>query len=184
MSLKPIEVLRKGLMVLENRVKTRKDVLKAQLAERKSISSEDEQWLDHDANLVDEYQVLEALEKASDYEQAFARLGDEQKALVTKMYEAADGRTKVVGKKRRRASRIFPILQLELTGDQPNLKAQSTHRLRKSPIRRIIAACLYSPRRRMQHWSSGSKSWIGIMPMGKTSQGQQNTLMRYTQTLK
>jgi len=99
MSLKPIEVLRKGLMVLENRVKTRKDVLKAQLAERKSISSEDKQWLDHNANLVDEYWVLEALEKASDYEQAFARLGDEQKALVTKMYEAADGRTKVVGKK-------------------------------------------------------------------------------------
>jgi hypothetical protein len=38
MLLKLIEVLWKGLMVLENRVKTRKDVLKAQLVERKSIS--------------------------------------------------------------------------------------------------------------------------------------------------
>ena len=110
-SLKPIEVLQKGLTVLENRVKTRKDALKAQLAERKSISSEDEQWLDHDANLVDEYRVVEALEKASDYEQAFARLGDEQKGLVVKMYEAAGAGdpTKVVGNKRRRAYQIFLV---------------------------------------------------------------------------
>ena len=108
MSLKPVEVLRKGLMVLENRIKTKKDVLKARLAQRRSISSEEEQWLDHDANLVDEYRVLEVLEKVSDYEQAFARLGDEQKGLVAKMYEAAgaDNPRKVAGKKRRRASQI------------------------------------------------------------------------------
>lgn len=52
--LNPLEVLRKGLKVLENQVKPRKEALQAQLAGRKSISSQDEQWLDHDANLVDE----------------------------------------------------------------------------------------------------------------------------------
>ena len=40
------------------------------------ISSQDEQWLDHDANLVDEEQVLEALENASDYNRGFKRLDD------------------------------------------------------------------------------------------------------------
>jgi len=71
MALTAIEVLRKGLQILKNRVKAKKEALQAQLAEKKSISSQDEQWLDHDANLVDEEWVLKALENASDYEQGF-----------------------------------------------------------------------------------------------------------------
>src|SRR5579863_5390982 len=96
-----LEVLRKGLKVLESRVKTRKEVLQTRLAERKSISPQDEQWLNHDTNLVDERQVLEVLENALDYEGAFARLDDEQKAVVRRLHEAAGDPSKVVGKKRR-----------------------------------------------------------------------------------
>jgi hypothetical protein len=103
MSSKPLEVLRKGLKILKNRVQAKKEALQAQLAERKSISSQDERWLDHDANLVDEEQVLEALEDASDYEQGFARLDGEQKGIVRKLREAA-GNLSTVGKKRKRAS--------------------------------------------------------------------------------
>jgi hypothetical protein len=68
MASNPLEVLRKGLEVLTNRIKPRKNALQAQLAKAKSISSEDEQWLDYKANLVDEQCVLEALEDAPDYE--------------------------------------------------------------------------------------------------------------------
>lgn len=126
MALNPLKVLQKGLKVLESQVKTRKEVLQTRLAERKSISPQDEQWLDNDANLVDELQVLEALEDASDYDQGLGRLNDEQKAIVRRLQEAAGDVSKVVGKKRSHASTIFAVLQLELTGtDLP--KAQNPH---------------------------------------------------------
>jgi hypothetical protein len=89
MALKPLEVLKKGLKVLKNRVKVRKETLQAQLAARKSISSQDESWLDHDADLVDEQQALEVLEDASDYERGFERLDEAQKGAVRNLREAA-----------------------------------------------------------------------------------------------
>lgn len=122
MASKPLEVLRKGLQVLTDRAKT-KEALEAQPAERKAISSSqdaDEQCPDHEADLVGERRVLEALENgAPDYERGFARLDDEQKGLVKKLREAAgDGDPSLgnavvgVGKKRKRASvpinEIFP----------------------------------------------------------------------------
>jgi len=121
MALKPlqVDVLRKGLEVLTIRTKSRKDALQAQLAEQKSISPEDEQWLDFDANLVDEQRVLETLEDASDYEEGFTRLGDEQKEIVRKLHEAAGDLSKAIGKKRQRASSIFSNLQLVLTNQRP-----------------------------------------------------------------
>ena len=55
--------------------------------------------LDHDANLVDKQQVLEALESASDYEQGLSRLNDKQRGLIKKLDEAAGNFSKVAGKK-------------------------------------------------------------------------------------
>ena len=104
----PLVVLRKGLKVLKCRVKTKKETLQARLAE-KSISSQDQRWLDHDANLVDEQQVLEALENAPDYERAFERLDNEQKGVVRKLCEAGGSPSKVVGSKRKRASNISAV---------------------------------------------------------------------------
>jgi hypothetical protein len=101
MALKPLEVLKKGLKVLENRVKVRKETLQAQLAARKSISSQDKSWLDHDANLVDEQWALEVLEDASDYERGFENLDETQKGAVRKLREAAGDLGKVVGSKRK-----------------------------------------------------------------------------------
>lgn len=120
MESKPLEVLRKGLKTLTNHVKIRKEALQAQLAESKSISSEDERWLDHDANLVDEQQVLEVLEDATDYEHAFAMLNNEQKGLVTRLCKAA-GELRVVGKKRKCTSSISLGLWLELTNQRPRI---------------------------------------------------------------
>ena len=104
MALRPLEVLRKGLKILDNRNKAKEEALRAQLAEKKSISSQDERWLDCDANLVDEQRVLETLENASDYERGFARLDGEQKDVVRKLQEAAGNLSRAVGKKRKRAS--------------------------------------------------------------------------------
>jgi hypothetical protein len=54
-------------------------------AEGKSILSQDKNWLDYEANLVDEEWVLEALEGALDYEQGLEMLSDVQKHLVNKL---------------------------------------------------------------------------------------------------
>jgi len=105
MASKPLEVLRKGLKVLTDRVETM-EALEAQLAERKAfLSRDDEQWLNHEASLlVDEQRVLEALETASDYERGFTRLDDEEKGLVKKLRQAAGDLSNAVGgKKRKRA---------------------------------------------------------------------------------
>lgn len=102
MALKPLEVLRKGLKILKNQVKVKKETLQAQLATNKSISSQDEKWLDHEANLVDEEQVLEVLENASDYERGLERLDDVQKSVVRQLREAAGDLTRVAGQKRKR----------------------------------------------------------------------------------
>ena len=119
MASKLLEVLQKGLKTLTDRIKIKKEALQAQVAECQSISSQDEQWLDHDANLVDEQRVLEILEDASDYERGFARLDEQQKGLVEKLHEAAGDLSKVVGKKRKRVSSISPGLWLELTNQRP-----------------------------------------------------------------
>jgi len=78
MVLKLLEVLRKGLNILKDRIKAKEpEALQAQLAEKKSTSSlaQDEQRLDDNANanLVDKQQVLQALENASDHERSVAR---------------------------------------------------------------------------------------------------------------
>jgi len=89
MTLKALEVLKNGLKILQAQVKAKKEKLQAQLHERKSISSHDKKWLDNEANLVDEQQVLDALENASDYERGLERLDDVQKGAVKRLREVA-----------------------------------------------------------------------------------------------
>jgi hypothetical protein len=99
MPLQPLEVLKKGLKTLQAQVKAKKEKLQAQLHEKKSISSLDKKWLDNEANLVDEQQVLEVLEKASDYERGLGRLDEGQKGVVRRLWEVAGDLSKVIGKK-------------------------------------------------------------------------------------
>ena len=72
MALKPLDILKKGLAKFSNNTKDHKDKLNAKLSQRETISSVDEQWLDHDANTVDEQRVLDDLEAASDYKRGLA----------------------------------------------------------------------------------------------------------------
>ncbi|KAF8219758.1 hypothetical protein L208DRAFT_1417721 [Tricholoma matsutake] len=103
MPLKPLEVLKKGLKILQDQVKAKKEKLQAQLHVKKSISSLDENWLDNEANLVDEQRVLDALENASDYERGCKRLDETQKGIVRRLREVAGDLSKAVGKKRKSA---------------------------------------------------------------------------------
>lgn len=99
MAPKPLKALQKWLKNLTDYVKTRKEALQHQLAAKESISEQDKHWLDHDTNLVDKQQVLEALESALDYEQGLSRLNDKQRGLMKKLDEAAGNFSKVAGKK-------------------------------------------------------------------------------------
>ena len=59
MAPKPLEiVLKKGLTKFSKKIKERKDALEAKLAQKETISADDEHWLDHEANIVDEQCVI------------------------------------------------------------------------------------------------------------------------------
>ena len=99
MAVKPLEILKKGLETLQKQVKSKKDQLQACLAEKKLISSQDEDWLDHEANSVDEHRIIDALERASDYEKGLGRLSETDKGVVKKLREVAGDLAKITGKK-------------------------------------------------------------------------------------
>lgn len=102
MAPKIIDTLKKGLAKFSKQIKARKDELNAKLLQRETISPADEEWLDHEANTVDEQRVLDELEAASDYERGFERLSEDKKATVMKLKEWAGELVKVAGNKRKR----------------------------------------------------------------------------------
>ena len=59
--MKPFDLLKKGLSTLRNQVQERKVKLTAELKAGQSISEADKEWLDGEANLVDEECVVEVL---------------------------------------------------------------------------------------------------------------------------
>ena len=89
MAPKPLEILRKGLDNLRKKVSAKRDHLLAQLADRKSISSLDEHWLDNDANMAKEQHLLDTLDKESDYERGVEKLDEKGKSIVIKLRELA-----------------------------------------------------------------------------------------------
>ena len=106
----PLNILKKGLEKLESTVKDRKQKLEAHLAERRSISSLDERWLDDEANTVDEKHVIDILEEASDYERGVARLDDKGKAIVIKLKEWAGSVAHKVIDASRKRKHTSPLL--------------------------------------------------------------------------
>jgi hypothetical protein len=102
MSLKPLEILKKGFTQLSNKIKDRKNELNAKLARKEAISSSEEEWLDNEGNTVDEQRVLDILELAPDYEKGVEQLDYKGKAIVQKLRELAGDVAKVTGNKRKR----------------------------------------------------------------------------------
>jgi len=85
MGKKPLDVLKTGLYKLQGQIQERKDCLLACLSRKEKISLEDEEWLDHDANLVNEEALIDILDKASDYEHKFATLDTNKQSVVHKL---------------------------------------------------------------------------------------------------
>ena len=104
MTLKPLDILKKGFAKLTQTIKKKRDNLNMKLSQQEDISSVDEQWLDNEGNTIDEQCILEKLESASDYETGVTQLDDNGKAIVKKLRELAgdpDLPAKVAGKKRK-----------------------------------------------------------------------------------
>jgi len=73
--MKPIEILKKGLLKLHNQVQQRKSELEAKLKAGQPVSDADMDWLDGDGNLIDEEQGGgESWIIASDYERGLTGL--------------------------------------------------------------------------------------------------------------
>ena len=101
MTLKPLDILKKGFSKFTTTIKARKDELNTKLARKETISSLDEHWLDNEANPVDEQCALDTLESASDYEQGVEQLDENGKAIVKKLREWAGDLPKEAGWKRK-----------------------------------------------------------------------------------
>ena len=104
--MKPINILKKGLAKLQNQISDQKSKLEADLKANKHISEVDEEWLDNTGNLVDEEHVVDILDKASDYERGFGRLGQEEKSIVQKLMQLA-GAVSASKKRKRMGFSIF-----------------------------------------------------------------------------
>jgi hypothetical protein len=80
-----LEILEKGLSVLENSVNQHTDALTAQLAIGEKISDEDSAWLDNTANLVEEQSLVARLQESSDFEDTLLNLDPKDISLVEKL---------------------------------------------------------------------------------------------------
>src|SRR6266511_6137685 len=98
----PLSILKKGLASLSKSIQTRKESLTTRLARKEAISSSDKLWLDNEGNTVNELQVLNTLESASDYDKAVEQLDEKGKTIVRKSWEWAGDMPKAVGNKRQR----------------------------------------------------------------------------------
>jgi hypothetical protein len=107
MTLKPLDILKKGFSKFTKTIKACRDELNTKLARKETISSADEHWLDHEANTIDEEHILETLESASDYDRGFDRLDEKGKAIVKRLREWAGDLAKAAGKKRKRMAFFF-----------------------------------------------------------------------------
>ena len=109
MASKPLDILKKGLVKLKNSLKAKKEQLEAKLSRQESISSSDEQWLDNEANTVDEQCVIDTLESSSNYKQGLEHLDEVGKVIVKKLREWDGVLAKEVGKKHKCTGFFFQM---------------------------------------------------------------------------
>lgn len=102
MAPKALDILKKGLSIFSKHTKERKDKLNGKLSRKETISSADEQWLDHEANTIDEQRIIDELEAASDYERELEQLDEGGRKIVNKLREWAGDVAKAIGNKRKR----------------------------------------------------------------------------------
>ena len=89
--LTPLNSLKKGLHTLRNQVQERKSRIKSDQKASKVLSESDKDWLDGEGNLVNEEQVVQDLEEASDYEKGLGRLDAEGRGIVQRLQVLVGG---------------------------------------------------------------------------------------------
>jgi len=152
MSLNQLSILKSGLTELNKTVNTCRKELLSWLQKQEMISVEDKEWLDGEANLIDEVAVVELLEKAPNYQDGFATLTSQQRSLVEKLEKLGSEviKRQSGGNKRKRTSTIPPCyFQDSYT------VTQAMMRVVRLPRRQI--RCQSLQRRKMPHCSSASR---------------------------
>jgi hypothetical protein len=86
-----LSVLKNALAALQKHVSTRKAAIQAKLTRKEAVSTEDCDWLDNEANVIDEERVLEELEGASDYEGALLGLDTPKKSALKRLKKFSGG---------------------------------------------------------------------------------------------
>ncbi|KAJ7752518.1 hypothetical protein DFH07DRAFT_960601 [Mycena maculata] len=119
-----LAVLKKGLSVLKETVKKRRDALIDRLKKddpKDRLTADKEAWLDNDANQVEEDAVIEKLERASDYERGLSRLDTKEIGLVERLKalagEVAEKVADKVSKKRKRPEERKDFVRTGKTAD-------------------------------------------------------------------
>ena len=85
MGKKPLDMLKSSLHKLQSQIQDRKNNLLACLSQKEKLSPKDEEWLDHDANLVNKEFLVDILDKASNYECKLATLDVNKQSLLQKL---------------------------------------------------------------------------------------------------
>ena len=166
MSKNPLDVLKSGLTKLKNLTKSKKDDLLARLHRKEKISTEEEEWLDNVANLVDEEAIIDFLENASDYdEHGLARLNSQQKSLVEKLKELGGGVKKATGSKRNRMGALSFY-----ENDEANLERQDLKNAGKNHKQKSRKPSPSSPKKKTQHSHNVSRMWTKNLHVKKLLQ--------------
>jgi hypothetical protein len=79
--MKLLDILKKGLKKLQEHTEKRKNDILAKQKSTADLTPEEEHFLDHEANLVDEDRVVQELDDVSDYEQGVERLNEKDKSV-------------------------------------------------------------------------------------------------------
>jgi hypothetical protein len=102
-----LATLKKGLSVLKDTIKKRRDGLLERLKNNDKLTVDEDTWLDQDANLVEEDAVIDKPENASDYERGFSHLNSKELGLIETLNGLAEGLDQkvsaMVGNKRKSA---------------------------------------------------------------------------------
>ena len=163
-----LTILKAGLAALKSKAEICKNDLLNRLKAQVKISAADETWLDQEGNYVDEEALLNTLGAASSFEHALTLLNPGEKKVLDGLIEAgkegmsasSSGQGKDVAKKRQCMCLCHSFMYCTHSFIGPE---ECKH------LRRSRQPLLHSPTKKPPLSLSALKSWIGTLPMARTS---------------
>lgn len=105
--------LRIGLQKLTDATREKKEAIQRRLSRSEKISREEEDWLDNEANHVDEQALVHALQEAPSYDAAFNKLSPTQYEMVQKLEKLAIDGTRTLAETAQAVGKLSGSEQLE-----------------------------------------------------------------------